>query len=158
MITGVLIARTATQRATSCHLRWYLFILHWIIQSSIHPSCYWFFNSRPALHRTLLMLTGALIERTVTKREMIFHHRWYLWLLHWMIQSLIQLICPRFVNSHWALHITQLTSFKLLQYPIGLLLIRQIPCHRLPSVMEVAIFMDAWLMCLSRHRHNDNII
>ena len=46
-----------------------------------------------------------------------------------MIHSLNQLSCPRFVNSHPALHLTQHMSCKLLQYPVGLLLIRQIPCH-----------------------------
>ena len=46
-------------------------------------------------------------------------------------------------------HITQRMSCKLLQYPVGILLICQITCHRCQPRMEVAIFMDAWLMCLS---------
>ena len=47
------------------------------------------------------------------------------------------------------LHITQNISCKLLQYLVGLQLIRQIPCHHRPPITEVAIFMDEWLMCLS---------
>ena len=84
------------------------------------------------------------------------HHQWYLCLLHWMINSLIQLSYPRFVNSHLALHITQHMSCKILQYPFVLHLILQISCHDRPQIMEVAIFMDAWLMFLSWHRKNDN--
>ena len=61
-------------------------------------------------------------------------------------------------NSHPALHWTRLQSRKLLQYMIGLHLIHQIPCHRFPPRMEVAIFMDAWLTCLIWHRHNNNRI
>ena len=76
VITGALIARTVTQRETSCHYRWYMFLLYWIIQSSVHISCSWFFNSHPDLHRTLLVITGTLIARTVTQRAMISHHRW----------------------------------------------------------------------------------
>ena len=155
-ITGDLIATTVTKWATSCHYRWYLFLFRWIIQSSIHIICPRFFNSHSGLHITLLVITSTLIATTVTQREMSCHHRWYLWFLHGMIQSLIQLICPRFVNSNPALHITQLMSCKLLQYPVGLHLIRQIPCHRHPPIMEVEIFMDAWLICLSWHRNNDN--
>ena len=52
-------------------------------------------------------------------------------------------------KSHPALHIIELMSCKLLQYPVGLLLICQISCHRRPPTMEITIFMDAWLMCLS---------
>ena len=113
VITGDLIATNFTQRATSCHYRWYLFIFHWIIQSSIHLSCPRFVNSNPGLHITLLVTTSALIAITVTQREMSGHHRWYLCFLHEMIQLLIQLICPRFVNSHLVLHITQRMSCKL---------------------------------------------
>ena len=102
------------------------------------------------------MITSAWISITVTQRVMRCHHRWYLCFLHGMIHSLIQLSCPRVVSSHPDLHITQRMSCKLLQYPIGIHLIRQIPCHRRPPIMEVAIFMDAWLMCLSWHRHNNN--
>ena len=156
VITGAFIARTVTQRVKYFHYRWYLFLLHWIIHSSIHLSCPQFVNSHTDLHRTLLVITGALIASIVTKIAMIFHHRWYLCLLHWMIQSLIHLSCPRFVNIHPDLCITQRMSCKLLQYPVGLHLIRQIPCHHRPPIMKVAIFMDAWLMCLSWHRHNDN--
>ena len=42
-------------------------------------------NSHPALHRTLLVITGDLIARKVTQISMSCHHRWYLCLLHWMI-------------------------------------------------------------------------
>ena len=87
---------------------------------------------------------------------MIFHHRWYLCLLHWMIHSLIQLRCNQFFNSHPSLHITQLMSCKLLQYLVWLHLILQITCHCCPPIMEVAIFMDAWLMCLSWPQPNNN--
>ena len=135
MITGALIATTVTQRATSYHYRWCMFLLHWIIQSSIHLSCPRFFNSHPDLQRTLLVIIGALIGRTVTQRSMSRHQRWYLWLIHWMIQSLIQLSCPRLVSSHPALHITQHMSCKLLQYLVGLHIIRQIPCHCRPPIM-----------------------
>ena len=86
VITGALIATPVTQRATSCHYQWYMFLLHWIIQSSIHISCPRFVNSHPVLHKTLLIITGALIARTVTQIAMSFHHRWHLCLLHWMIQ------------------------------------------------------------------------
>ena len=145
-----------SKRASRCHYRWYLFLFHWIIRSSIHLSCPRFVNSNPGLHLTVLVITNALIEITLTQREMSCCHRWYLRFPHGMIHSLIQLSCPRFVNSHPALHLTQHMSCKLLQYPVGLILIRQIPCHRRPTIMEVTIFMDAWLMCLSWHWHNDN--
>ena len=115
VITGALITTTTTQRATSCHYWWYLFLLHWIIQSSIHLICPRFFNSHPALQVSLLVITGALIARTVTQRAIIFHHRWYMCLLHLMIQSSIQLRCPWFINSHTDLQITQHMSYKLLQ-------------------------------------------
>ena len=156
VITCDLITSTVTQRATSCHHRLYMFLLHWIIHTSIHLSCPWFINGRPVFHGTILMITGALISRTVTQRSMICHHRWYLCLLHWIIQSLIHLRCPQFVNSHPDLHRTQPMSRKLLQYLVVLHLIRQITCHRCPTWMEVAIFMDAFLMCLSWHHHNYN--
>ena len=158
VITGALIATTVTQRASRCHYRWYMFLFHWIIWSSIHLSCPKFVISHPGLHLTVLMITNALISITLTQREMSCCHRWYLRSPHGMIHSLIQLICPRFVNSHPALHLTQGMSCKILQYPVGLLLIRQIPCHCRPPMIEVTIFMDAWLMCLSWHRHNDNTI
>ena len=158
VITVHLIARKFTQRATICHHRWYLFLLHWKIQSSIHLSCPRFVNSHPVLHRTLLVITSSLIARTVTQISMRCHHRWYICLLHWMIQSLIHLSCPRFFNSYIYLHRTQRQICKLLQYLFELHLIRQIPCHRRPPKMEVAIFMDAWLMFLSWHRNNSNII
>ena len=95
----------------SCHYRWYMFLLNWIIQSSIHISCPRFVNSHPVLRRTLLVINGALIARTVNQRVMSFHHRWYLCLLHLMIHSIIQLSCPRFVNNNPDLHITQLISW-----------------------------------------------
>ena len=82
-ITSDLIASTVTQRATGCHRRWYLCLLHWIIQSSIHPNFLRFVNSHPDLHITLLVITGTLIASTVTQISMSCHHRWYLWLLHW---------------------------------------------------------------------------
>ena len=100
VITGALIARTVTERATSCHHWWYMCLLHWIIHSSIHLSFPRFFKSHPALHRTLLVITDAFIESIVTQIAMGFHHRWYLWFLHWMIQSLIHLICNRFTEHN----------------------------------------------------------
>ena len=150
------ISRTVTKRATSCHHRWYLFLLHWIIKSLINLSCPRFVNSHQDLHRTILVITSALTERPVTQRAMICYHQWYQCLLHRMINSLIHLSCPRFVISHPALHITQHMSCKILQYPVRIHLIPQIPCHFRRPIMEVAIFMDAWFMCLSWHRHNDN--
>ena len=66
-ITGALIATTVTQRASICHYRWYLFLFHWIIQSSIHLSCPWFVISHPGLHITVLMITNALIAITLTQ-------------------------------------------------------------------------------------------
>ena len=91
----------------------------------------------------------CLDSNHITQRAMSCLHWLYVSFPHGMIHSLIQLSCPRFVNSHPALHLTQRMSYKLLQYPVGLLLIRQIPCHRRPPIMEIAIFMDAWLMFLS---------
>ena len=148
VITGFLITTTVTQRATSCHYRWFMFLFHWIIQSSTHLIYPRFVNSYPGLHITLLVITSAWIAITLTQRAMSFHHQWDLCFLHGMIHSLIQLSCPWFFNSHPALHITQHMSCKLLQYPAGLILIRQIPCHHRPLIMDVEIFMDAWLMCL----------
>ena len=156
LITGALIATTVTQRAMSCHYQWYLFLFHWIVQSSILLSCPRFVNINPGLHIKLLVITSTLIPMTVTQRAMSFHHQWYLCFLHGMIQSLIQLSCPRIFNSHLDLHITQRISCKLLQYPVRIHLIHQILCHRRPPIMEVVIFMDTWLMCISWHRHNDN--
>ena len=156
VITGDLIAMTVTQRASRCHYRWYMFLLHWIIWSSIHLSCPRFINSHPGLHLTVLVTTNALIANTLIQRAMSCNHRWYLRSPHGMIHSLIQLSRHWLFNSHPALHLTQHMSYKLLQYPVGLLLIRQIPYHWRPPVLEVAIFMDTWLMCLSWHRHNDN--
>ena len=153
-----LIATTVTQRSTRCHFRLYLFLFHWIIRSSIHLSCHWFVNSHPGLHLTVLVITNSLITITLTQRAMSCRHQWYLCFPHGIIHSLIQISCPWFVNRHADLHPAQSMSCKLLQYPVGLLLICQIPCHRRPPIMEVAIFMDAWLMFLSWHRHNDNNI
>ena len=70
VITGDLIATDVTQRASRCHYRWYLFLFHWIIRSSIHLSCPLFVNSHPGLHITVLMITNALIAITLTKRAM----------------------------------------------------------------------------------------
>ena len=63
-ITGALTATTVTQRASRCHYRWYMFLFHWIIQSSIHLSCPRFVNSRPGLYLTVLVITNALISIT----------------------------------------------------------------------------------------------
>ena len=115
VITGALITRKVTQRAMICHHWWYMCLLHWIIQSSIHLSYHWFVNSHPALQITLIVITIYLIARTITKRAIIFHHRQYLCLLHWMIKLLVHLICSWFVNSHPDLHRTELQSRKLLQ-------------------------------------------
>ena len=52
-------------------------------------------------------------------------------------------------NSHPDLHITQHQSRKIIQYLVRLHLISQIQYHRRIPRMEVAVFMDAWLMCLS---------
>ena len=130
MITGAPIARTVSKIAMSCHQRWYLFLLHWIIQSTIHLRCPWLVNSHPALHRTLLMITGALIASTVTNRAMICHHRQYQCLPHWIIQSLIHLSCIQLVNSHPALQIKQRMICNILQYQVRLHLILQITCDR----------------------------
>ena len=108
VITGALIATNVTQIAKSCHYRWYLFLPHLIIQSSIHLICPPFVNIHPGLNISLHGITRALIERTVTKRAMSCHYRWYLLLLYWIIQSSIHLICPWFVNSNPYLHITLL--------------------------------------------------
>ena len=83
VITGALIATTFTQIAMSCHYRWYLFLFHWIIQSSVHLNCPWFVNSHPGLHITLLVITSSLIEIKVTQREMSCHQRWYLLRAKW---------------------------------------------------------------------------
>ena len=115
MITGATISSTFTQRATSCHHQWYLFILHWIIQSSIYLSCPRFVNSYTDLHRTLFVRTSALIANTVNQRAMRCHHWWYMCLPHLMIQSVISLSCPRFANSCPYLHRTQWMSCKFLQ-------------------------------------------
>ena len=81
VITSAFIAKTVTQRATGCHYRWYIFLLHWIIQSSIYISRPRFVNSHPTLHITLTVITGALISSTVTQRAMSCHHRLYQCLL-----------------------------------------------------------------------------
>ena len=94
VITGALISSTVNQIATSCHHWWYLFLPHWIIQSTIHLSWPRLVNSHPYLHITALVITVDLIARTVTQIVMSCHHRWYLCLLHLMIQSLIHISCP----------------------------------------------------------------
>ena len=76
MITGDLIARKVTERAISCHHRWYLCLLHWIIQSSIHLSFPRFVNSHPDLHRTLISINGVLIAKAVTQISLSCHHQW----------------------------------------------------------------------------------
>ena len=104
VITSALIASTVTQIATYFHHRWYLCLIHWIIQSSTHISCPQLVNSHTALHRTPILITCALIEKTVTQITTICNQRWYMCLLHLIIQSLIHISYPRFVNSHPALH------------------------------------------------------
>ena len=74
--TGALIATTVTQRASICHYRWYLFLFHWIIQSSIHLSYPRFVNSHPGLHITVHVITNALIEITLPQRAMSCRHWW----------------------------------------------------------------------------------
>ena len=143
VITGAFIARPVTQRAMSFHQRWYLCLFHWIIQSSLHISYPLFIKSHPDLHRTLFVITGALIASTATQRATSCHHRWYLCLINWMIHPLIHLSFPWFVNSCPDLHKTQRQSRKLLQYLVWIHLIRQIPCHCCPPRMEVEIFMYA---------------
>ena len=143
VVTGSLIARTVDQISTSCHHWWYICLLHWIIQSLIHIIFPWFVNSHTALHITRLVINYSLIARTVTKRSISCHHQWYMCLLHWMDQSLICLSCPQFVNSRPDHNRRKFHSCKLLQYLVRLHLIRQIPCHRRPSILEVTIFMDA---------------
>ena len=69
VITGALIANTATQRAPRCHYRWYLFLFHWIIWSSIHLIFPRFVNSHPGLNITVLVITNALIAIPLTQRE-----------------------------------------------------------------------------------------
>ena len=86
VITGALIATTVTEREMICHYRWYLFLLYWIIKLSLHLICSQFVNNHPALHIILLGITGALIARTVTQREISCHHRWYMCLIHWIIR------------------------------------------------------------------------
>ena len=68
VITGALIATTVTQRAPRCHYRWYMFLFHWIILSSIHLSFPRFVNIHTCLHITLLVITSDLIARKVTQR------------------------------------------------------------------------------------------
>ena len=70
VITRDLIATTVTQRALRCHYRWYLFLFHWIIWSSIHLSCPHFVKSHPGFHITVLMIKNALIAITLTQRAM----------------------------------------------------------------------------------------
>ena len=67
-ITGALIATTVTQRASIFHYRWYLFLFHWIIRSSIQLICPQFVLSHPGLHTAVPMRTNALIEITLNQR------------------------------------------------------------------------------------------
>ena len=76
-----------------------------------HSSC----HIQRVLVVATLVMTGDLIARTVTQREMSCHHWCYLCLLPLMIQSSIHLSRPWFVNSHPYLHRTQLQSHKLLR-------------------------------------------
>ena len=69
-ITGALIETTVTQRSSRCHYRWYMFLFHWIIRSSIHLSCPRFVISHPGLHIAVLMRTNALIAITLNQRAM----------------------------------------------------------------------------------------
>ena len=69
-INWALIATTVTQRASIFHYRWYLFLFHWIIRSSIHLSCPWFVIRHPGLHIAVLMWTNALIAITLNQRAM----------------------------------------------------------------------------------------
>ena len=85
VITGDLVTMAVTQIASRCHYRWYLFLFHWIIKSSIHLRCPRFVTSHPALHITLLVITGTLIAKKETQREMRCHQRWYMCLFHWTI-------------------------------------------------------------------------
>ena len=66
VITGALIATTFTQRPNIFYYRLYMFLLHLIIQSSIHLRCSRFVNSHPALHITILLITGDLIASAST--------------------------------------------------------------------------------------------
>ena len=93
-ITGALIAMTVTQRTSRCHYRWYIFLFHWIVQSSIHLKCPRFVN---------------------TPRAMSCRHQWYLSSPHGIIHLLNQLSCPRFFKSHPDLHLTQHMSCKIIQ-------------------------------------------
>ena len=130
---------------SSCHVQGVLVVATKLEQGTISVG-----NKRP------LVITGALIASTFTQRAISCHLRWYMCLLHWMIHLSTHLRFSLFVNSHPGIHRTQRQSRKLLQYLVGIQMIRKITCHRHPPRMEVAIFMDAWWMCLSWKRHNDN--
>ena len=88
-ITRDLIATTVTEIASRCHYRWYLFLFHWTIQSSIHLSCPRFVNSHQGLHLTVHVITNALIAITLNQRAMSCCHWWYISFPHGMIHSLI---------------------------------------------------------------------
>ena len=60
VITGDLIATNVTQRASRCHYRWYLFLFHWIIRSSIHLSRPQVVKSHPGLHLPFLVIKKCL--------------------------------------------------------------------------------------------------
>ena len=101
------------------HLRW---INDWIIQWKRHRYHQWWklidiWVTALAIKAPVITSVATtntlwtwrdLITRNVTQRAMSCRHRWYLCLLHWMIQSLIHLSCPQFVNRHPYLHRTQL--------------------------------------------------
>ena len=64
-----LTATTVTQRATSFHYQWYLFLFHWIFQSSIHLSCPRFVNSYPGLHLTVHVIKKCLDSNHINSRS-----------------------------------------------------------------------------------------
>ena len=48
--------------------------------------------------------TGALIARKANQREISCHHRWYLCLIHWIIQSVTQLSYANAVRKYVRTH------------------------------------------------------
>ena len=74
-----------------------------------HSSC----HVQRVLVVATLVITGALIARTVTQRAMGFRQWWYLFLLHLIIQSLIHIRFRWFFNRHPDLHRTQRQSHKI---------------------------------------------
>ena len=91
--------------------------------ASIHLICPQFVNSHRGLHITLLVITSALIAITVTQRANSCRHQWYLYFLHGMIHSLIQLSCShervklfsmqrKIGDSHKDLYIKQIEKLE----------------------------------------------